>query len=273
LGYPNSWQEFPFGTQPIENAQFPVACPDGELFLGELFLTAIRKGSRDHVIVVLKQGRWTLIEGLPQSSHASYAWRDRRGDLWVVSNLLYRKSALDPKAGWEEVDSEHPGLSGINDVLVNPDGTFFMASATGIVYHPNSAWRVFTRTRDSAGNIIQLKQHMSSMLEDARRRLWMIGKNSLFRFYPDQWEEYPLPSQYITDFNQRDLLVELPGDKILIQLQIAPYFIIFDPETLGMNAYVSKPIQANELSRAISELTSEDPEVDQIAEPADRLPP
>ena len=229
-GDPKSWQEYPFGTQPIENAQFPVACPDGELFL-----TAVRKGSRDRVIVVLKEGRWTLIEGLPQSSHASFAWRDGRGDLWLVSNLLYRKPALSPDAGWTEVDSDHPSLSGINDVLVNPDGTFFMASGTGIAYHLNSAWKVYTSGKGSGGNSIQLKQHMSAMLEDAQHRLWMIGKNSLFRFYHDQWEEYPLPSQYITDFNQRDLLVELPGSKILIQLQVDPYFGIFDPDTLKIS--------------------------------------
>jgi len=40
----------------------------------------------------------------------------------------------------------------------------------------------------------------------------------------------------------------------------------------GMNAFVSKPIQALELSNAISEVISGNLEVDQIAERADRLP-
>jgi signal transduction histidine kinase/DNA-binding response OmpR family regulator/streptogramin lyase len=229
-GYPSSWQEYPFGTQPIEHARFPVACRDGQLFL-----TAVRKGSRDRVILLLKHGKWSLIGGLPRSSDASLAWEDGRGDLWLISNLLYKKSALNPEDGWVEVTSDSPCLSGLHGVVVNPDGTFFMASSSGIAFHANSPWRAYTHARGSHGNSIQLKQHMTAMLEDGKKRLWILGKNSLFRFYKDQWDEYPLSSDYITDLNQRDLLVELPGNKILIQLQETPYLIIFNPETLNVS--------------------------------------
>jgi signal transduction histidine kinase/CheY-like chemotaxis protein len=224
---PVSWQEYPFGNLAVENPGFPVPCNDGEIFL-----TAFRRQSKDRLIVRLRTGKWKIITGGPHLEHATFAWRDGSGDLWLASDLLYRKSAANPEDGWVEVDSQNAVLSGkINDVLVNADGSFFMATSYGIALHVNLAWKALVRTTDSQGNRIQLKKHLSAMLEDRRQRLWILGEHTLLRQYREQWEEYPLSQEHVVDINQRDSLGELSDGRILIRLEEAPYLILFDPET------------------------------------------
>jgi len=234
---PLSWQEYPFGTLAVENPAYPVLCPKGEVFL-----TAFRKHSRERVILHLQAGKWEILGGGPHLEHASFAWRDGSGDLWLASDLLYRKSAANPEDGWVEVDSQNEVLSGkINDVLANADGTFFMATAFGLAMHINVAWKTLAHATDPRGHRIELKKHMGAMLEDRRQRLWILGEHSVLRLYRERWEEYPLPPEYVLDINQRNALGELSDGRILIKLEEAPYLIMFDPVT-GKIAQV-KPMQ------------------------------
>jgi streptogramin lyase len=148
-----SWQEFPLGKLPVEHPAFPVACQSGELFV-----TAFKKGTQARVILHLKNGNWETIDRLPQSAQASFAWRDGRGDIWLASDLLYRKSAADPDAGWKEVEDPNSAvLSGaVHNVIVNPDGSFFLASPLGIALHVNMAWKALTNAKNPHGDRIQL---------------------------------------------------------------------------------------------------------------------
>ena len=232
-----SWQEYPFGILAVENPQYPVLCPNGEVFL-----TAFRKNSRERVILHMQAGKWEILAAGPHPEHASFAWRDGSGDLWLASDFLYRKSVANPEDGWVEVDSQNEVLSGkINDVLVNSDGTFFLATSFGLAMHINVAWKALGHAIGSRGNRIELKKHMGAMLEDRRQRLWILGEHSILRLYRERWEEYPLPRDYVLDINQRNSLGELSDGRILIKLEEAPYLILFDPVT-GKFAQV-KPMQ------------------------------
>ena len=228
LGYPaQTWQEYPVGNLPVQNLAFPVAC-----LQGEIFVTASIKSGKERVILRFRNGGWEMISGIPQSSHASLAWRDGSGDLWLASDLLYRKSAQNPEDGWVAIDSSNPILSGrVHGVIVNADGSFFMATPYGLALHVNLAWKTLTRGTGSRGNRIELKRQMTAMLEDRRQRLWILADHDLLRFERGQWEEFPLPPEYVLDVNQRNLLIEQPDGKILIQLQETPYLITFDPGT------------------------------------------
>lgn len=155
---PHSWQEYSLGTLAVEDPAFPVACQNGELFL-----TAYWKQSRARVILRLRAGKWDVIADAPRLEHASFAWRDGRGDLWLAGDLVYRKSAANPEAGWLEIESQSAILSGkIRNVLVNPDGSFFMATAFGIALHVNLAWKALEYATDLHGNRIQLKKQEPS---------------------------------------------------------------------------------------------------------------
>jgi hypothetical protein len=225
---PYQWHEYPIGRLPVERAGFPVICPREEIFL-----TAFRDHRQERVILRLWKGRWEIVPGSPPTANASFAWRDGSGDLWLAGNLLYRKSGDNPEEGWVEVESENSALSGnVHNVVVNADGSFFMATPFGVALHVRLAWTPYREARDSKGNRILLKKNMTAMIEDSRQRLWILGEHSIIRHLRQTWEEYSLPRECVLDINQRNALGELTDGRILIQLQEAPYLIAFDPNTL-----------------------------------------
>ena len=226
-GPPYLWKEYPIASLAVDRPAFPVVCGSGEVFL-----TARRKGSAERVILHLHKGTWETITGLPEPTDASFAWRDGTGDLWLSSNLLYRKSSSDPKSPWTAVESDNAALAGkVHGVIVNADGSFFLATPFGIALHVNLPWKAYTYAKDANGSTIRLKQHMTAMLEDRSHRIWILGEHVLFRLEGEQWEQYPL-LKFTIDFDQHNSLGELADGRILIQLTESPYLVIFNPKTL-----------------------------------------
>ncbi len=224
---PYSWKEYPIAGLAVDRPEFPVVCGGGEMFL-----TARRKGSAKRLILHLHNGGWETITGLPEPTDASFAWRDGTGDLWLSSNLLYRKSSSDPKSPWTVVESDSPALAGkVHGVIVNTDGSFFLATPFGIALHINLPWKPYTAAKGTHGNSIRLKQHMTAILEDRSQRIWILGEHLLFRLNGEHWEQYSLLN-YVIDFDQHNSLGELADGRILIQLAEPPYLVIFNPKTL-----------------------------------------
>ncbi len=231
---PYSWKEYPIANLAVDRPEFPVVCGGGEMFF-----TARRKGSPERLILHLHEGKWETIKGLPDPTDASFAWRSADGDLWLSSNLLYRKSSSDPKSTWTVVESDSAALAGkVHGVIVNADGSFFLATPFGIALHVNLPWKPYSYAKDTNGNTIRLKQHLTAMLEDRSQRIWILGQHVLFRLNGEQWEQYPLLN-FVIDFDQHNSLGELADGRILIQLMEPPYLVIFNPKTLKYSGVAS----------------------------------
>ena len=215
-------KQYLLGNLPVNDLRYPIACPDGELFV-----TATLKGTGGQVALRLSNGKWELVAGQTQgiSRGLLRAWRDGNGDLWVVEgDTLRRKPGDDPEADWQDVDQEDEVLSArIRDIAFNPDGTFFVATSRGLALHVNHEWKSYSNRMDSKGHAIDLRQPMSALIEDQRHALWFLGEAQLFRFYHNQWDEYPFPDAFIIDSYQPNSLGELPDGRILIQLSPEPY--------------------------------------------------
>ncbi|MGC9971737.1 MAG: response regulator [Bryobacteraceae bacterium] len=227
------WKEYPLGNLPFEDLRYPIACPNQELFV-----TAIRRGTNLRVGLRLRDGRWEVV-AQQRKPGQFFVWRDGGGDLWSVEGDVLRwKSATDARSDWQEVEQRNEVLSGrLKQVLVNPDGTFFVATTRGLALHLNPAWKTYEHAVDSRGKTIELRTHISAMLEDRRQRLWFLGERSLFRFHRGQWDEHPFPEevQHKMDTNCANSLGELPDGRILIQLNQAPYLVLFDPDRLKLS--------------------------------------
>jgi signal transduction histidine kinase/CheY-like chemotaxis protein len=186
----------------------------------------------------LRDGRWEVV-AQQRKPGQFFVWRDGGGDLWSVEGDVLRwKSATDARSDWQEVEQRNEVLSGrLKQVLVNPDGTFFVATTRGLALHLNPAWKTYEHAVDSRGKTIELRTHISAMLEDRRQRLWFLGERSLFRFHRGQWDEHPFPEevQHKMDTNCANSLGELPDGRILIQLNQAPYLVLFDPDRLKLS--------------------------------------
>jgi signal transduction histidine kinase/CheY-like chemotaxis protein/streptogramin lyase len=227
------WKEYPLGELPFEDLRYPIACPNRELFV-----TGIRKGTKLRVALRLRDGRWEVV-AQQRKPGQFFVWRDGAGDLWSVEGDVLRwKSATNAGGDWQEVEQRNEVLSGrLKQVMVNADGTFFVATTRGLALHINPAWKTYELAVDSRGKPIELRTHMSAALEDRRQRLWFLGERSLFRFHRGQWDEHLFPEeiQHKMDTNCANTLGELRDGRILIQLNQAPYLVLFDPDRLKLS--------------------------------------
>ena len=230
---PIIWKEYPTGDLGVANLAYPIVCGGGELFV-----SGNESGNRGRAALLLKDGKWEIVaERRDPVGPPLRAWRDSNGDLWLAEgDTLLREPAEDATAIWESVDQQDEVLSAkINDIVVNPDGTFFLATSRGVALHVRYAWKSYTSALGAHGKPIQLDQHMNALLEDRRHRMWFLGEKALFGLENNEWSEYSLPAGYATDFNESNSLGELPDGRILIQLSSnavmrETYLATFDPE-------------------------------------------
>jgi signal transduction histidine kinase/CheY-like chemotaxis protein len=223
------WREHPLGSLPYEDLRFPV----GGLH-SDLFVSALQKGSSRRVALWLQGGNWRRIGEQRIPGQFLFAWRDGNGDFWMADGDVLRwKHAGDPAADWQDVDQTNEVLAGrLRQVLLNPDGSFFLATTRGLALRINPSWTAIDRGINAQGKPVALRTHMGATLADRRGRLWFLGEQSLFRHFGEQWEEFPLPKdvQHSPDTNCAQVLVELPDGRIAIQLAKAPYLVTFDPD-------------------------------------------
>ncbi len=222
------WKEYPFGDLRITNPTHAVACVGGELFV-----TGTHKQTARSVALRLVDGKWEIIAQQNHGGQSLFAWRDGDGDLWLSdSDVLLRKPAGKRGAEWTVVEPSNEVLSAkVTQVLANPDGSFFVATTRGMALHVMSPWKAFGVTRDSRGKPLDLRQHLTALLEDRQQRMWLRGQHSLFRFDRGTWSEFTFPKEYIVDYNQANSLEELADGRILIQLEAPPWLGSFDSRT------------------------------------------
>ena len=226
---PYQWKEYLLGRLPVGHLQDVIPGLNGEVFV-----SGIHKATNNRVALVLSQGKWNIIADRPETGRPLLAWRDSIGNTWLADgDVLQQKLAANYDAEWKQVDPSNEVLSGlIYQVLMNQDGSFFIATTRGIALHVNPAWKGFGRTRDSHGKVIELRQHMSSAIKDRKGGLWFLGHKSLFQFRAGVWDEFPLPKTLYFDSNHAHQLGELPDGRILLQPQRPGHPVIFDPEKL-----------------------------------------
>jgi signal transduction histidine kinase/DNA-binding response OmpR family regulator/ligand-binding sensor domain-containing protein len=223
---PYTWQEYPVGNIGVGNLESATVGLNGEVFV-----SGIQVKTRRRVVVRLAGNRWEPVADRPPTGQTLLAWRDGRRDLWMADgDVLLRKTAAEPSAGWRAVEEQNEVLQGtVSQVLVNPDGSFLVSTFRGLALHVNPAWSVAAITEDSQGKSIHLQQLISAALEDRQHRLWFLGRGSLLRLEGRRWGEYPFPKGYITDPSTAMALGELPDGRILVLLAEAPNLSIFDP--------------------------------------------
>jgi len=222
------WREYPLDKLRVADLRSPVAGIDGELFL-----SALPQGSKLRVALWLHQGRWEVIARQSLPNQTLFAWRDGSGDFWLADgDVLMWKPGANGGKEWLVADQRNEVLGGrLRQVVVNPDGTFFLGTSRGLALHINLAWKAYETGLDAQDRLIQLRKQIGALLADRRGRLWFLTEHSLMRFYRNRWQEIVLPErlQHNADANCAQVLAELADGRLLIQLTEAPYLVAFDP--------------------------------------------
>ena len=224
---PYLWKESLTEKLGVDKLAFPIPGPGGELFL-----TGRDRLGKHLVALWFRHGQWQTVTRQEEAKRPLRVWRDGNGYFWLADgNTLLRRPIADPDGSWQRVDQQDEVLCGsVRGIIVNPDGTFLLATSRGLALHVNSAWETFSRGLSSRGNSVDLRQSMVAVLKDRSQRLWFLGDHSLFRLERGRWDEFPLPKAFMTDGNQANML-DLPGGRLLLQLRASPFLATFDPRT------------------------------------------
>jgi hypothetical protein len=138
------WREYSLRGLGVRDIRMPVAGLNGELFL-----SAVPDGTRKRAALWLHDGNWEILARQAAAGTPLFAWRDGSGAFWLADGdvLLTR---LETGAGWERVDQQSQVLGGrLMEVVLNPDGSFFLATSRGLALHVSPKWRAYDRAKDS----------------------------------------------------------------------------------------------------------------------------
>jgi signal transduction histidine kinase/DNA-binding response OmpR family regulator len=225
---PYQWSEYPVGSLGVANLVSLI--PGLE---GEVFATGQERAGDRRVGLRLRKGRWEVVTRQAQARRPLRLWRDGNGYFWMADgNALFRRPVASPAVDWERIEQEDEVLAGsLRGVIVNPDGTFVLATTRGLVLHVKAAWESIGRTADSAGKPLDLRYSMTSVVKDSRQRVWFLGDHTLVKLDSGSWDEYQLPTDFVPDGNQSNIGV-LGDGRIVMQLHMPPALGVFDPATL-----------------------------------------
>ncbi|MCX6598751.1 MAG: ATP-binding protein [Acidobacteria bacterium] len=215
-GTPSGWNEFtlPEGmTDPV----LPIPCRSQELFL-----TVTQTPSRHGAVISFREGKWTVITRENRIDQGLRGWRDAQGEIWLYTSGELRIQRGD---SWLSLEARNPVLSGMyTDIVMSPDGGFFIATTQGLAFHPPPSWGIPT-----GPSAHLLRQQSSGTTHDRQGNHWFMGRNSLLRSRPGLIREYPLPAGIVNDSLRGTNLALLADGRLLLHPHTNKALIVFDP--------------------------------------------
>jgi signal transduction histidine kinase/ligand-binding sensor domain-containing protein len=144
-------------------------------------------------------------------------WRGPDSAFWVDSlNALFRLEGTN----LTRVETEGTLAGHFHDLVVEPNGVFWLATSEGLVRHAPLLWQ---KSEDSASG----DSPIYALLETPSGELWAVSSQNLFVRRESVWTVYPLP-------NDLELLSPPAGGLFLsadrrIGLCLSDHFLLLDP--------------------------------------------
>ena len=117
------------------------------------------------------------------------AWRSSDNILWVATtNALYQ---LEPgQKGFAEY--REISASQLNEMAMEPGGTFWLATSDGLFHYAPSLWRI-------PDSIRQINSPVRCLAEDAAGQLWFVATGGLHSLQGEIHREFALPDKTAND--------------------------------------------------------------------------
>jgi signal transduction histidine kinase len=111
------------------------------------------------------------------------AWRGPDQTIWgITRDSLWELRGASPA----RVNSEDLLVRPFNDIAVEPNGSFWLATADGLFRYALPLWQ-------RRGLLQDFNDPVRCPVEDAEGRLWFLANGRLCRLAGDQLQEFPLP--------------------------------------------------------------------------------
>ena len=148
--------------------------------------------------------------------HRGYGRRNRSrgaGSLRYADRVGLRVGSL-PELSWLEtgpngVARRKTLLGRVNQVIVEPDGVFWLGTSRGPVRYAPPAWRV-------PPGCPPIEEAVYAAHEDRPGRLWFSATDTLLSWENEHWQSYPLPEGKAFPIHTVKSLGSLPDGRIAL---------------------------------------------------------
>ena len=155
---------------------------------GELTMMSKTSNLKQNVLASFDGKRWQKLYA-SQTEEVYCGWRGHDNSLWIIKGSLPVLNG--PLRDWNlfHVQQGQASLVGknrilnnvLNDVVVEPNGAFWLATGSGLAYFTPSLWRKQTAKVD-------LNRRIKKIHEDLSGRLWFAMENAFSLFSSNKWE-------------------------------------------------------------------------------------
>ena len=157
---------------------------------GELTFMSKSSKSKQNVLVGFDGKMWQkLYASLTNEIYCG--WQGHDNSLWIIKGSL--PPLEGPISDWnlfyvqqgkETLIAKNRILNRVlNDIVVKPNGSFWLATGSGLALFSPSLWRNQTAKVD-------LKKRIKKIHEDLAGRLWFAAEDSFFLWSNDKWESH-----------------------------------------------------------------------------------
>lgn len=167
---------------------------------GELTFMSKSSKSKQNVLAGFDGKEWQKLYA-SQTDEVYSGWRGHDNSLWIIKGRLPPMNGpikvwnlFHVQQGQETLVKKNRILNRIlNDIVVEPNGNFWLATGSGLAYFTPSLWRNQTIKRD-------LNQQIRKIHEDLSGRLWFAMEDAFSLFSDDKWESHQCnPAVYTGD--------------------------------------------------------------------------
>jgi PAS domain S-box-containing protein len=159
---------------------------------GELTLMSKSSKSKHNVLAGFNGKTWQELY-TSQTDEVHYGWRGHNNSLWIIKGIqsppplhstIRNWNLYHIQQGKETLIIKNRILNRIlNDVVVEPNGAFWLATGSGLAHFTPTFWR-------RIGASVDLSQRFKKIHEDLMGRLWFAAEDSFFLWSNDKWESY-----------------------------------------------------------------------------------
>jgi len=159
---------------------------------GELILMSKSSKSKHNVLAGFDGKTWQKLYA-SQTDEVHYGWRGPNNSLWIIKGIQSPPPLSSTLRNWNLFHIQHGKETLIiknrilnrilNDVVVEPNGAFWLATGSGLTHFTPTLWR-------RIGASSTLSQRFKKIHEDLTGRLWFAAEDSFFLWSNDKWESH-----------------------------------------------------------------------------------
>jgi signal transduction histidine kinase len=192
-----------------------------------LFVTlrGSRAGQPTDVLVRGVDDGWRELRAVPaRQGWQLTGWAGSDGQWWtsLAGDAWFELGVGSDDQAWQPMPRSRELAGRLHNLMVDPDGGFWLATSTGLAHHVPTLW-------STPGELASFTRPASTIFQARNGDLFIQHDNQLLRRHERRWRAFRLPLEHEIGLVRTDAMAEMPDGRILLGGRPTPA-MFFDPE-------------------------------------------